>query len=303
MPGPLVVPLIAAGAQLAGGAINAGSQGNMNRKNRKFSEHMYDRQKQDNLDFWNLQNTYNSPQAQMQRFQEAGLNPNLIYGQGNSGNAGSVQTPDFHQPDTRAPEWGNALGNAGAAGIDAFYDTQIKQATADNLKRQGTVLDEEAALKAAQTRATEATTNRSIFDLGLETDLRGNSLDFRRAALEQLKQSIDINLRRDTREAMQNASNLREAAERVLSMRTGRSLSRAQAAEIRSRINNLEKDGTLKDLEIALKRNNASWSDPLWQRFGASLLGRIFGDSTTMNPLQPLQSLPPEMKGFPGPKY
>lgn len=36
-----------------------------------------------NLDLWHLMNEYNSPAAQMQRYQDAGLNPNLIYGQSN----------------------------------------------------------------------------------------------------------------------------------------------------------------------------------------------------------------------------
>lgn len=36
-----------------------------------------------NLDLWNLMNQYNSPASQMQRFQDAGLNPNLIYSQQN----------------------------------------------------------------------------------------------------------------------------------------------------------------------------------------------------------------------------
>lgn len=40
-----------------------------------------------NLDLWNLMNEYNSPAAQMQRFQDAGLNPNLIYGQSNATSA------------------------------------------------------------------------------------------------------------------------------------------------------------------------------------------------------------------------
>jgi len=39
------------------------------------------------LQMWHTQNLYNSPKAQMQRFREAGLNPNLIYGRGNAGNA------------------------------------------------------------------------------------------------------------------------------------------------------------------------------------------------------------------------
>jgi len=40
-----------------------------------------------NLEMWHLQNLYNSPKSQMQRFSEAGLNPNLVYGRGTPGNA------------------------------------------------------------------------------------------------------------------------------------------------------------------------------------------------------------------------
>ena len=42
-----------------------------------------------NKAMWQLMNEYNSPKAQMQRFKEAGLNPMLIYQQGNPGNASS----------------------------------------------------------------------------------------------------------------------------------------------------------------------------------------------------------------------
>lgn len=42
-----------------------------------------------NLAMWNMQNDYNSPVNQMQRYKEAGLNPFLIYSQGNPGNASS----------------------------------------------------------------------------------------------------------------------------------------------------------------------------------------------------------------------
>lgn len=43
-----------------------------------------------NLDLWNLMNEYNSPSSQMQRFQDAGLNPNLIYSQQNTASAPSA---------------------------------------------------------------------------------------------------------------------------------------------------------------------------------------------------------------------
>ena len=44
-----------------------------------------------NIEFWNMQNAYNTPKQQMARLKDAGLNPNLIYGSNaNTGVAGSV---------------------------------------------------------------------------------------------------------------------------------------------------------------------------------------------------------------------
>lgn len=42
------------------------------------------------IENWKMQNEYNLPKNQMARFAEAGLNPNLIYGSGNPGNASSA---------------------------------------------------------------------------------------------------------------------------------------------------------------------------------------------------------------------
>lgn len=53
----------------------------------------WQRERKAALEDWNRENAYNSPAAQMQRFQAAGLNPNLIYGQSNTG--GSLSSPSI----------------------------------------------------------------------------------------------------------------------------------------------------------------------------------------------------------------
>lgn len=45
-----------------------------------------------NIRLWRMQAEYNKPKNQMARYQEAGLNPNLIYSQGNPGNMTSSPT-------------------------------------------------------------------------------------------------------------------------------------------------------------------------------------------------------------------
>jgi len=72
-------------AQIGTTLLNTGSQLYTNSRNRKNA-----------LQDWNRVNLYNAPKQQMQRYQEAGLNPNLIYGQQN--NAPAIRSTDFVAP-------------------------------------------------------------------------------------------------------------------------------------------------------------------------------------------------------------
>ena len=55
---------------------------------------------QHNIDMWEMHADYNSPQAQMQRLMQAGLNPNIVYGQGTAGATGQMQG----KPEAVVPE-------------------------------------------------------------------------------------------------------------------------------------------------------------------------------------------------------
>jgi hypothetical protein len=83
-------------------AINTGATLLTNQRNRQTSLDFYDRQRVDALADWNRQNIYNSPQAQMERFKEAGLNPHLIYGQTNT--AQPIRSVDMKAPTAEAPQ-------------------------------------------------------------------------------------------------------------------------------------------------------------------------------------------------------
>lgn len=88
--------VIQSGANLIGGLVqnyaNRQLVKQQNKANFELAKYGYDR----DLQMWHMQNLYNQPKAQMQRFAQAGLNPNLIYGQGNAGNATSM--PNFKAP-------------------------------------------------------------------------------------------------------------------------------------------------------------------------------------------------------------
>ena len=64
---------------------------------------------QQNIDeqwkMWNATNEYNSPVAQMARYREAGLNPNLIYGQSNTAQSMNVGTASAPQVQSKTVDY------------------------------------------------------------------------------------------------------------------------------------------------------------------------------------------------------
>lgn len=75
-------PLIGAGLDIIGGVVNANNQREMNDQNWIRQAQMYDQQRKDALADRDYNNVYNSPAEQMKRLKAAGLNPNLVYGNG-----------------------------------------------------------------------------------------------------------------------------------------------------------------------------------------------------------------------------
>lgn len=96
---------ISAGAGVLGSLISAGSNARANETNLQIAREYNAAQKElaefqanYNERMWHQQNEYNTPSAQMERFRAAGLNPNLVYSQGNPGNVASSPTyPDVKQ--------------------------------------------------------------------------------------------------------------------------------------------------------------------------------------------------------------
>lgn len=67
-----------------------------------------------NLELWNLQNQYNSPAEQMKRFQDAGLNPNLIYQQQNTAaSPQAASAASFRPQNTAQKNYANAMSTIG----------------------------------------------------------------------------------------------------------------------------------------------------------------------------------------------
>lgn len=272
MPFP-VGAAIAAGATIASNAGTAYAQGKQNRKTRKWNEKMHALVREESLSDWAMQNEYNSPRAQMERYRDAGLNPNLIYGQTNE--APAVRSSEVQSWNPRAPQF-----NLDAPSVlSAYYDTQLKEASVDNLRTQNTVLVQEAILKAAQTASTLQSTSRSQFEQSIAESLKNTTIETAEANLRKLITSVDIDLQANERAAISNAASVSEAVERILSLRQGRAKSEDERRAIQQATINAKKDEQLKQLDIDLKKNGVQPGDNILFRVVARYLESIMSDS------------------------
>lgn len=145
--------IITGGASLLGGLF--GSKGTSSaaraqlqavRETNAANARLAQKQNEWNLEQWNRENAYNTPEAQRARYEAAGINPYFALGNIQSGNADSLMSAELanQQPvvsplqGQAAQQLGNAISNAGQVGVNAYFNAQIQQEQAKQLQIQNT---------------------------------------------------------------------------------------------------------------------------------------------------------------------
>lgn len=147
------------GNSAVSGAVGLGmdwlqSQSNLqNQKDlAKYSAQMQmalNQQTQDyNLQMWNLTNEYNSPKAQMQRYKDAGLNPNLIYGQSNTTGMAPMMDAPKYDAGQYHPVDKSAMRQQAQLALMEFNQRIKSQALDNELKREQLLLAAKASERA-----------------------------------------------------------------------------------------------------------------------------------------------------------
>ena len=96
-------PYVTAFGDLLGGVFNAALQYDIVGEQNAYNVLLAKYESEMNRKLIQEQNEYNSPLNQIKRYQAAGLNPNLIYGNGSS-SSGNQQTPaQYRAPSIQAP--------------------------------------------------------------------------------------------------------------------------------------------------------------------------------------------------------
>lgn len=112
---------ISMGGNLLGSLLGFGSQERTNKANMQLAEYQYSKA----LEMWNRQNEYNLPKNQMSRLTDAGLNPNLVYGNGTVQGLTSAPAPQYHAPTLQA------YTNFGSLGAEQAVTTYLQAKQTD----------------------------------------------------------------------------------------------------------------------------------------------------------------------------
>jgi len=260
-------PLLTAGLELAGQGLNAFTQGMQNRANQRRAEKMFQWEVNANRENWRMQNEYNLPINQMERLKAAGLNPNLVYGNGATTMAGSISGASGNAPQGEAPRF------QPADIIGKYMSTKLQQASLNQTTEATALLQREQALKQAQTIGENARTiltglnqKHSQFDLDQKNRLADLVVKQAIANLQNTETNTQQSINTGVRNDILASTTIQQGIQNILESQKRMSKSDAEIKHINSIIENVKKDGQLKDLDINLKKNGLQPTDALWQR-------------------------------------
>lgn len=206
--------LISGGLGAIGSIFSNNSQKEENERNREFAEYMYDRQYDNSIKVWNMQNKYDLPSAQKQRLIDAGLNPDLMY----SGK-GVSPSPNLQAAVAGSPSAGSLPGYGGV--VEAFnqgrlLNAQIRNIDADTKKKESETVGQGYQNEILKTDAAfePALKSGEINVLGVQVRLGDSQVEVNKETVPKIRQEI-INLQKNV-EVMN--SNIDEASERIANL-------------------------------------------------------------------------------------
>jgi len=117
------------------------------RKQYRYQSKLMDKQNQQQIDFWKMNNEYNTPFNQRARLERAGLNPDLMYG--GSGSVTPSQMPGAASGSAPNVDYGDTSG-AFANGIRLAQQASLIDAQVSKIEAENKLLAEQALSQAEQ---------------------------------------------------------------------------------------------------------------------------------------------------------
>lgn len=182
--GDWISALIGAGTAIYTTVEQKKAQERQNKANRELAKYQYDL----NTEAWNAQNAYNTPQSQMDRFRQAGLNPSLMYGSGagGGGSGNASQYPQYNAP--RMEQEFAPLNTGGMMGmLSQYQEFRMRQAQIDNVRAQTANVNSRTATESLRPDLLGLQKETGQFDLDTKTMLRPYNQQMGEQAAQQSK--------------------------------------------------------------------------------------------------------------------
>ena len=244
--GALGTAAIGLGSSILNSAFGWLTGSNSAKKQFEYQRQLNQEAFQHDVDMWNRQNEYNTPSAQMERLQAAGLNPNLVYGNGGATNtaSGAPSMNAGHAPDVANAR--QAAASMANQGFQTALNLQLQQAQTRNI-------DADTTLKNQTSELTGVERQIKLFDKELKAKTLPHEMQYK---VEKWKQ--DLLLGRNQIKIGEQQITLNQKEMEKLDAETGyimanTKLSKAQAEQVSINLLYLPQM-----LESQIKANNAN---------------------------------------------
>lgn len=257
MPTDVIGGLNDFGMSLIQGTTNAWMEGRRNKYNQQVAQYWYDRQRKDALADWQMQADYNSPAKQMERLKAAGLNPNLVYGNGADAQMGAAPrgSNTGYPPSAGGPVQRSDVGIS----LDQYFNYQARQVQIDNMRVQGDLLKQEKLQRA--------------IGLGGAEEMLDYNLQVRQAQAWKLRNEAELlALRHEvTTEELDiirqtKVHTVDRALETVLNLRANRAKTDEERERIKHAGHVLMQSEELAEFEIQMRKDGIMPGTPQWLR-------------------------------------
>ena len=252
---------LSAATSVLGGIFSAIGDAQRFKNQKKLLEYQY----QKNIEQWNRQNEYNSPSAQMDRLRSAGLNPNLVYGNGGATMA-SADSPQYEAPEAPmnfSEHLGQQLSSRPTQLATELAQIKLLSANRENVESETHINNIEGALKMLQFDRDKYYTSRysEIFQKNLEKTVS----EIVRNETDALVNKSTVEVNGATVRLKDSQVALNKQSERLLKQRT--KLTSVQIADIidswrerDARINLMHQQGGLYGAQTGLTLENLKFA-------------------------------------------
>lgn len=253
----------------------------MNERNIQAQKEMNALNRQQALSDYEMVNKYNHPKQQMQRLKEAGLNPNLVYGNGTQTMSAPVRSTENKAPLQSLPEYKPRFFEDPTSSIAQMYNMGRTNVQTENEKTKGVLLQQQEQANKLKMTGQAIANDKNAFNLGVQKDLRDitvekqkldNDAQKEKIALMQMAQKLEpLKFGLDKEELrLKTAKNSAEIqsinADIMRKTWENTELNPQRLANLKGMLSNMERTGKLMELETLLREKGIQPSDPLWTR-------------------------------------